>query len=90
MGTELFVTTNERDHAAERADACILREFLKPSAHALSEHSDRDLVSELVLELSSSGSDLSNNYARVVHVAHNYSPDAICNAENVAHTVGYN
>jgi len=89
LGTELFVTTDERDHAAERANACILREFLKPCAHALSEYSDRDLVSELMLELSSSGSDLCNNNACVVHVAHNYCTDAICNAENVAHTVGY-
>ena len=89
LGTEFFVTTNERDHTAERANTCILREFLKPSAHTLSEHSDRDLVSELVLELSSSGSDLSNNYARVVHVANNDCTDAICDAENIAHTVWY-
>ena len=87
MRSIFLITADQGDHAAERADTGILRESLETGSHALSKHLNGALVAELHLELSSSGTDLSDHNSGVVGVANNDGTDAIGDRVDVSNTV---
>ena len=77
LGSKLFITADQADHAAEGTDSSVLRESLKLCAHLLSKDLDRDLIGVLHLELRGLVANLRDHDSCIIGVAYNDCTDAI-------------
>ena len=87
LGSKLFITANQADHAAEGTDSSVLRESLKLCAHLLGKDLDRDLIGVLHLELRGLVANLRDHDSCIVWVAYNDRTNAITDIVDVGDAI---